>query len=67
MVKEEYLKIVEEKSDNKVVRDIMKQQIDRYYEAKSFAISEHKYKIGDIVFLKKGTLLHGTYKNLDGL
>ena len=30
MVKEEYLKIVEEKSDNKVVRDIMKQQIDRY-------------------------------------
>ena len=52
MVKEEYLKIVEEKSDNKVVRDIMKQQIDRYYEAKSFAISEHKYKIGDIVFLK---------------
>lgn len=67
MTKEEYLKIIEEKSDNKVVREIMKQQIERYYEAKSFVVPEHKYKIGDSVFLKKGTLLHGTYKNLDGL
>ena len=25
------------------------------------------YKIGEEVFLKKGTLLHGTYKNLEGL
>lgn len=29
--------------------------------------SSRKYNLGDEVVLKKGTLLHGTYKNLEGL
>lgn len=61
MNKENYIKIVNEKlQDNS--KKIMFDQIERYYEAKEYKIINN-YKIGEKVLLKKGTLLHGTYKN----
>ena len=65
MNKEDYIKIVNEKlQDNS--KKIMLDQIERYYEAKEYKIINN-YKIGEKVLLKKGTLLHGTYKNIEGL
>jgi hypothetical protein len=65
MNKENYIKIVNEKlQDNS--KKIMFDQIERYYEAKEYKIVNN-YKIGEKVLLKKGTLLHGTYKNIEGL
>lgn len=67
MKKEDYIKIVREKLKGNS-KEIMINQINNYYELKeNYKQKEHNYKIGDEVFLKKGTLLHGTYKNLDGL
>ena len=68
MNKEEYIKIIEE--SDKVTPSAKKfllSQIKKYYEAKNSVIDKDKYNVGDTVKLKKGTLLHGTYKNLDGL
>lgn len=46
---------------------IISEQIDRFYNiASSFNSLKHNYKVGDLVKLKKGTLIHGTYKGLDG-
>ncbi len=42
-------------------------QINRYYKSKEYVLIKNKYNIGDKVYLKKGTLLHGTYKNIEGL
>ena len=68
MNKEEYIKIINEKLINDNSRKIIISQIKKYYEIKdNIKLNEHNYKIGDDVFLKKGTLLHWTYKNLDGL
>ena len=68
MKKENYIKIVNEKLKNDVSKEIMIKQINIYYEAKeNFNKSNHPYKIGDDVKLNKGTLLHGTYKNIGGL
>ena len=65
MNKEDYIRITNEKlKDNK---KIMLDQIDGYYDSKNYSISPCKYKIGDKVKLEKGTLLHGTYKNIEGL
>ncbi len=66
MNKEDYIKIAQEKlKDNS--QKIMINQINNYYIAKEYKNPKHKYSIGDDVYLKKGTLLHGTYKNIDGL
>lgn len=47
---------------------IIKRQIDRYFDALENGKIEYKeYKIGDMVLLPKGTLIHGTYKNIEGL
>lgn len=44
----------------------MLKQIDNYYKIKDSTVSlKNNYKIWDKVLLKKDTLLHGTYKNLD--
>ncbi len=68
MKKEDYIKITNEKLVNSVSKDIMIKQINAYYDAKeNYTIPNHTYKINDDVILKKGTLLHGTYKNIDGL
>ena len=66
MNKEEYIKIAKEKLNGKS-SDIMINQIKKYYEAKEYVVPKNKYNIGDKVELRKGTLLHGTYKNIDGL
>lgn len=66
MNKETYIRITKSKL-NKLSADIMIKQIEKYDEAKSFKLPNHNYKVGDEVFLKKGTLLHGTYKNIEGL
>lgn len=66
MNKEDYIRITNEKLSDKS-KEIMLEQIDNYYEAKKYCLSSHCYKIGDNVKLLKGTLLHGTYKNIEGL
>lgn len=66
MNKETYIGITKSKL-NKLSADIMIKQIEKYDEAKSFKLPNHNYKVGDEVILKKGTLLHGTYKNIEGL
>ena len=43
-------------------------QINTYYNIKeNIKIPNHNYKLNDEVTLTKGTLLHGTYKNIEGL
>lgn len=66
MNQNDYLKITKKKIKRKS-RSIMVNQINNYYKAKETTLPNHKYKIGDDVLLKKGTLLHGTYKNIEGL
>lgn len=66
MDKNDYIKIVQERLDNNS-KKIMINQINNYYIAKKYNNPKCKYSIGDDVYLKKGTLLHGTYKNIDGL
>lgn len=67
MTKEDYLKIVKEKF-SKNTQSLVIRQINNYYKAKeNYRIEKSKYNIGDKVKLSKGTLLHGTYKNIDGL
>lgn len=66
MNKEDYVRITNEKlNDN--FKNIMLNQIEKYYLAKEYQLPNSKYEIGDDVKLDKGTLLHGTYKNIDGL
>lgn len=65
MNKENYIEIVNKKLKGNS-KEIMIKQIDNYYDAKEYVLNNN-YEIGDKVFLKKGTLLHGTYKNIDGL
>ena len=68
MNKDDYIKITNEKLKNNVSKKIMVRQINVYYDIKDkVIIPNHNYKIGGEVKLKKGTLLHGTYKNIDGL
>lgn len=67
MNKENYIEIINEKIKNKNSKQIMINQINKFYEAKAYKLDKHKYEVGDDVKLLKGTLLHGTYKNIDGL
>ena len=68
MNKEEYIKITNEKLTNNQSKEIMIHQINTYYNIKeNIKIPNHNYKLNDEVILKKGTLLHGTYKNIEGL
>lgn len=65
MNKEEYIKIINKRLKGNS-KKIMINQINNYFNSLNYKI-KNKYKVGDKVLLKKGTLLHGTYKNLDGL
>lgn len=68
MTKEDYIEIATTKIKNPESRKIMLQQINNYYELKNNYVNPpSKYKLKDKVKLSKGTLLHGTYKNIDGL
>ena len=66
MKKDDFIKKAKEmltRNSKQMVLD----QINRFYNASNIKCLKPTYKIGDKVFLKKGTLLHGTYKNLEGL
>lgn len=68
MNKEKYIEIAKEKINNPNSRNIVIKQIERYYNAlENYTPHVSSYKIGNKVFLPKGTLLHGTYKNIEGL
>ena len=68
MNKDEYIKIVNNDDNlDSNVKKILIEQIKKYYEIKNCSIKKDTYNIGNEVKLKKGTLLHGTYKNIDGL
>ena len=67
MNKQDYIKIINEKISGSA-KDILLKQVDLFYEAiDNFKQAPHNYKKGDLVRLDKGTLLHGTYKNIEGL
>lgn len=66
MNKDDYIKISNEKLVGNS-KNIMVNQIENYYLAKECNTQNNNYQIGEKVLLKKGTLLHGTYKNLEGL
>ena len=67
MNKQDYIKIINEKIDGSA-KDILLKQVDLFYDAiNNFKQAPHSYKKGDLVKLDKGTLLHGTYKNIEGL
>ena len=67
MDKEEYINLVNDKISNFKTKEIMIRQIDNFFAVKKILLKHHTYNVGDLVYLKKGTLLHGTYKNIDGL
>lgn len=66
MNKEKYVEITNSKLNESSAK-IMVKQIENYFNAKDYILPKHNYKVGDEVLLKKGTLLHGTYKNIEGL
>lgn len=66
MKKEDFIEKTKEKLSGNL-KQIVLDQIDRFYKANNITSPKNTYKVGDNVFLKKGTLLHGTYKNLEGL
>lgn len=68
MNKKYYVDITQEKLTNEKSKMIMINQIERFYNYEENYLNEsNKYNTGDLVRLKKGTLLHGTYKNFEGL
>lgn len=66
-MKDKYVNLVNFEYKNEKTKEIILQQINNYFDAKKYVIPSHNYKIGDRVFLKVHTLLHGTYRNIDGL
>ena len=64
--KEHYLTLLRFKKLDTKIEKLIANQIERFFMLDKYNI-RNKYCIGDDVFLKKGTLLHGTYKNIDGL
>ena len=67
MDKYEYIDKANKIIKNNNSKNIMIRQIEEFYKAKEIVIDKHNYKLGDMVYLEKHTLLHGTYKNIDGL
>ena len=68
MKKEEYIEIIRNSNKgSKKSKEFLISQINKYYELKERLLPKNNYKIGDNVLLNKGTLLHGTYKNFEGL
>lgn len=65
MKKEDFIKQTKEKL-NESSKNFILSQIERFYDSKDLGNLRHTYAIGDSVFLPKGTLLHGTYKNFEG-
>lgn len=67
MNKKEYIKYINDNFVGKT-KELLINQINKFYDYKdNFKLDKHNYKVGDEVFLKKGTFMHGTYKNIEGL
>lgn len=62
-MKEKYIKIVRDRFKGKS-RDLLLNQIELFYKD-NFKLVNHKYKIGDNVYLKKGTFIHGIFGELE--
>ncbi len=69
MKREEYINIINSKlEDDDKAKKILLEQVDLYYKAqREYKPEMSKYNVGDRVRLEKGTLMHGTYKNIVGL
>ena len=68
MDKKEYLKLTEIKIHNKNSKKLLKKQINNFYDAaENYRKRKHKYSVWDLVKLKKWTLLHWTWKNIEWL
>ena len=67
MDKKDYINILSGKIISDISKEIIINQINLFYSISNFILPKNKYNIGDLVYLKKHTLLHGTFKNLDGL
>lgn len=66
MNKDDYIKIANKEFTGNS-KNIMINQINTYFKGLTFKIERSNYKIGDIVKLPKGTLIHGTYDNMESL
>lgn len=68
MDKNEYLRLTKANIHNKNSKQLLINQIDNFYEVlNNYKNKKHKYKIWNLVKLKKWTLLHWTYKNIEWL
>lgn len=64
----EYFEIYTKTNFEGKSQSLILEQIESFYEClEEFKLDDHKYNVGDEVILKKGTLLHGTFRNIDGL
>ena len=62
MNKERYIEYVNDNFEGKA-KELVLKQIELFYKEES--VNKNKYNIGDVVFLKKGTFLHGLGGNPD--
>lgn len=61
--KSKYLNIINEKFSGEA-RDLLVRQVELFYQERK-DVSKTKYNVGDAVFLKKGTFLHGIFGELE--
>ncbi len=64
MTKDEYLSCADAKFTGKA-HELVKAQIELFFD-EGIEITHRQYAVGDDVFLKKGTYLHGVFGELDG-
>ena len=62
-----YQRIIQKELNIEGSKILLRKQIETYERVKNTNANKECYEIGQAVFLKKGTILHGTYKNLEGL
>lgn len=68
MDRTEYLMLTKAKIKNKNSKKLLINQINNFYSIlENYKHKKHKYKIWDLVKLKKWTLLHWTWKNIEWL
>lgn len=68
MDKKEYIELTKAKIHNNNSMQLLINQINNFYEVmEKYKSKKHKYKTWDLVKLKKWTLLHWTYKNIEWL
>jgi len=68
MDKNDYIEQTKSRIKNKKSKQLLVNQIDNfYYVLENYKPRKHRYKVWDLVKLKKWTLLHWTWKNLEWL